>query len=393
MKKVAIVYHYLAHYRLPIFQELMKDDSIQYTLISGDTSEININKIPTTLATQEPKNGGLRWHILKNSWILKDKFLWQHGLISIIQENKYDAYIFLGNPYHISTWFSVIIARLNKKKVFYWMHGFYKKKITSVDYIKLFLFYQLANGFFLYGNRAKKRLEELGIKTQENINVIYNSLDYENSLRFRRQIDQTSIFNFRLNLFKDPSLPTICFIGRVNLTKRIDLLIEVQKLNFQKSGSPLFNLLVIGDGDELINLISFAKTGIDVQNNTAFVGAIYREEEIANLIQHSDLCVIPGEVGLTAMHSLTYGTPVISHDNLDIQMPEVEAIIPDITGDLYIYENLEDLRDKIDKWIQKYPVKSTKLIERCYEVIDKYYNPNYQSSVFKKVLLANLIDL
>ena len=41
----------------------------------------------------------------------------------------------------------------------------------------------------------------------------------------------------------------------------------------------------------------------------------------------SDLTVSPGNIGLTAIHSLSYGTPVCSHSNFNNQMPESEAII------------------------------------------------------------------
>ena len=57
----------------------------------------------------------------------------------------------------------------------------------------------------------------------------------------------------------------------------------------------------------------------------------------------SDLCVIPGNVGLSAMHAFSVGLPVISHDNFDIQMPEFEAIIDSKTGSFYKHGNIEDL--------------------------------------------------
>ena len=41
-----------------------------------------------------------------------------------------------------------------------------------------------------------------------------------------------------------------------------------------------------------------------------------------------DITVSPDKVGLTAIHSMAYGRPVITHDNMDRQGPEVEAVIP-----------------------------------------------------------------
>ena len=42
--------------------------------------------------------------------------------------------------------------------------------------------------------------------------------------------------------------------------------------------------------------------------------------------------VSPGNVGLTAIHSLSYGTPVLTHNNFNNQMPEVESIQPGFNG-------------------------------------------------------------
>ena len=64
-----------------------------------------------------------------------------------------------------------------------------------------------------------------------------------------------------------------------------------------------------------------------MEGNCIFYGATYDEKELSKLIYMSDLTVSPGNIGLTAIHSLSYGTPVCSHSNFNNQMPESEAII------------------------------------------------------------------
>ncbi len=96
------------------------------------------------------------------------------------------------------------------------------------------------------------------------------------------------------------------------------------------------------------------------------------------------ICISPGNVGLTAMHSLVYGTPVITHNNFANQMPEFEAIIPGKTGDFFIEDNVDDLANVIEKWIKK--PESQEISNNCFDIIDKYYNPNYQLSVIKGVI-------
>jgi glycosyltransferase involved in cell wall biosynthesis len=385
MKKVAIIYHYLALYRLPIFQEFMESKVCEYTLFSGIESDINIEKINEHLADEPILNGGLRWKFLKNKWFYKKQFLWQKGLLKILLRGDYDSYIFLGSPYFISTWFAVIIARLRNKKVYYWMHGIYRDKLRIMDYFKLFVFYKLANGVFLYGNRAANILKKYKIKNDRNINVVYNSLDYRKCFNIRRKITIFEIKQFRENHFRE-DVPIVVFIGRLNRVKRIDMLIKAQNLLKTKYEKIFFNIILIGDGEEKENLICQAHN-YDLDKNILFTGALYAEENIATLMMYADLCVTPGEIGLTAIHSLSYGTPVISHNNLNIQMPEIESIEEGITGGLYEYNNYEKLAEKIEEWLLINPVKTEATMHNCYKIIDNYYNPSYQAKIFDTILM------
>jgi glycosyltransferase involved in cell wall biosynthesis len=381
--KVAIVYHYLAHYRLPIFQELMRNKDVEYTIYSGNKSDIEIKKVDVHYSTLAINNGGLRWIELENKWFLNNKILYQSGLIKTVFSGKYDAYIFLGNPFHISTWIASIIARIKGNNVYYWMHGFYRNTIRPVDYLKLFLFYKIPTGFLLYGNRSLEMLRKHKIKRDENMRVIYNSLNYEESSRVRKVPTQEEVIRFRRKFFKYDQLPTVVFVGRLNGVKKIDyLLTALKQLLIKKSN--IFNLLLIGDGEENESLKSLSSK-LELSDYVHFYGACYDEDINGYLLMHSDLCVTPGEVGLTAIHSLSYGTPIISHNNMEIQMPEVEAIIPGVTGDLYEYQSLENLVNRIEHWFHLYPVKSESISHDCFAIIDEYYNPKFQASVINKL--------
>jgi len=385
MKKAAIIYHYIALYRLPIFHELMKSDIIDFTLISGNTSEINIKKVPDEYAKIPINKGGLNWKFLENIWIKNKQFLWQKGLLKLVLKSDFDIYIFLGSPYHLSTWCAAILARLKGKQVYYWMHGVYKDKPTKIDWVKLNIFYKIANGFFLYGNRSLEILKKHKVKANNKMHVIYNSLDYEKSLSYRNNLDLANIEIYRKKYFDNELLPTIIFIGRLNFVKRIDMLLEAQDMLRKKHNKNIFNLLIIGDGEERKNLEQQTDY-LKLSQNVKFLGAIYDEKLNSELLMYSDLCVTPGEVGLTAMHAMSYGTPVISHDNLNLQMPEVEAIIQGKTGDLYEYLNVESLAKSIENWFTKHPKKSKDVIESCFNIIDKYYNPKFQRKVLEEAL-------
>ena len=377
MKNVAIIYHYFASYRIPILRKLMTSEHVKYFLYSGISSEIEIKKIDPNFSRIPITKSGLRWFFLKNKWLLNKRFLWQTGLLTMILNTSYDSYIFLGSPYHLSTWVAAIIVRVKNKKVYFWMHGVYKEKLSFVDYIKLFVFYKIANGYFLYGNRSASILRRYKIRSSKNIHIVYNSLDYYKCLKMRKDITKDDIFSFRKIMFNDENIPIVCFIGRLNRTKKIDWLLSAQIDLSRKYNKSFFNAIIIGDGAEKANLEVLARDG-NMLNHVYFTGSLYKEREISKILMHSDVCINPGEIGLTCIHSMSYGTPVISHNNLNKQMPEVEAVDCGLTGDLYDYEDYDSFLAVIEKWFKTYPIKDTDIIKKCQFTVDSYYNPNYQ---------------
>jgi glycosyltransferase involved in cell wall biosynthesis len=118
-----------------------------------------------------------------------------------------------------------------------------------------------------------------------------------------------------------------------------------------------------------------------------FNGPCYGEENLAPLLMLSDLCVAPGEVGLTAMHVLAYGTPVITHDNPEKQMPEFESIIPGKSGLFFSEGDVDDLAAKIRDWLETNPDRNV-VRNACYAVIDKYYNPHTQLDILNAAVMG-----
>jgi glycosyltransferase involved in cell wall biosynthesis len=141
---------------------------------------------------------------------------------------------------------------------------------------------------------------------------------------------------------------------------------------------------MIGDGKDRKDLEQLA-VDLKLNDRVWFYGACYEEATIASLLYNADVCVSPGEVGLTAMHAMSYGTPVITHNDFSQQMPEFEAIIPRQTGSFFERDNVESLSEVLNDWLHLHPVKSETVVKACFDVIDTYYNPNYQIKFLKQL--------
>jgi glycosyltransferase involved in cell wall biosynthesis len=185
-----------------------------------------------------------------------------------------------------------------------------------------------------------------------------------------------------LDHFKNTN-PTLLFIGRLTKIKKLHLLIEAMQLAFEEGN--YFNLVIIGEGTEKQLLETLVEKS-NLKQNTWFYGSCYEEGRIGDLIYNADVCVSPGNIGLTAIHSLMYGTPALTHDNFSNQMPEFEAIESGITGCFFKENDPVDLKAMIVQWLGKHPQKEKTLIKMCFEKIDMYYNPNYQIKILKEVL-------
>jgi glycosyltransferase involved in cell wall biosynthesis len=266
------------------------------------------------------------------------------------------------------------------KQVLFWTHGWLQEKGWLREVIKK-RFLNLADVLLLYGERAKVIGTRMGI-SPERMLVIYNSLDYMRQKRIRDEIRDEDLVELRSKMFGESTTPYAICTARLTPSCAFELLLSAQAILRQQD--KIVNIVLVGDGPERKRLESLAKSK---SLPVVFFGACYDEMVIAPLIRAANVTVSPGKVGLTAIHSLTYGTPVISHDDLDHQAPEVEAIIPDQNGDLFRRDDAEDLAKVLWKWCGRSWCDAEQR-EGCYEVIERKYNPASQKRTIEAALFG-----
>lgn len=372
--RAAVVYPYFAHYREPIMRALCREKDPVYTMVSGKRSDNpSIKQITYSNATRPPEEGGLRWLFVGNWW-LRGPLLWQRGLLRLVWSREFDTIIFLGNPYFLSTWIGAVLARLCGKRVLMWSHGFVRREKGLKGWIRTRL-YKLAHGMLLYGNWARNILIDKGFDPQ-TLYVVFNSLDYDKQFAMRKTITDRLRREKREALFANPDWPMIFFVGRLTPRKKLTMLLEAAA-KLREQGRDV-NVLLIGDGPARAELEAQVQKH-DLSDRVVFYGACHSENELAPLISAADVCVSPGEVGLTAMHSMVYGTPVITHNNPEKQGPEFEAIVDSKSGMFYPEGSVAGLSETIGDWLELAQSRSREEIRRdCQEVIDDYYNPHVQ---------------
>ena len=367
MNKLCLIFNIASHYRRNIYQLIDNTFDCYWFFGKNDT---DIKTMDLRLLK--------RVTIGRNIKPFKRKAIyWQEGVFRFVRKQDARTYLILGEPICLSTWVLFIKLKLSPstRHIYTWTHGWYGRE-TWIKKIVKKIFFNMTDGVFLYGNYAKRLMIQEGFDPQK-LYVVYNSLDYEKQLALRESLKAEDIYP---DHFKN-SNRTLLFIGRLTYKKRLDLLIEALfKLRDKKQH---YNLVLIGNGEAMERLKSLADEK-GLSENVWFYGACYDEAINASLIYNADLCVSPGFVGLTAMHSMMFGTPVATHNCFKQQAPEFEAIKEGETGTFFEMDQLDSLISAISNWFERNGERREEIRRKCFEEIDREWTPAFQLNVFKE---------
>jgi glycosyltransferase involved in cell wall biosynthesis len=368
MQKLCCIFNIPSLYRETIYRSIDNDYDCEW-YFEKEENDINVFDIKK----------------LKLAYVLPHKkivsrFYSMKGLVHRVwNRNEFDKYLIIGAPMCTSIWMLCILLRIfhPQKKIYFWTHGWYGKETMAERLIKKAFFY-LADEIFLYGNYAKQLLIKEGFNS-ERLHVIHNSLAYDVQLNLRNSMKQTSIY--RDHFGNDNNV--LLFVGRLTPIKQLHLLIHA--LNRLRNEGKFYNLIFVGSGEERANLETLVDT-LHLEPFVWFYGECYDEKTNAELIYNADLCVAPGNIGLTAMHSMMFGCPALTHGDYAYQMPEFEAIKVGKTGDFFERNNAVSIAKTIDAWFNKPDYDRNLIRKSCYGEIDCEWTPRYQMSVFHSVI-------
>lgn len=367
MVKIAMLFPYAPSYRGPIYQ--LMDENLHIDWFFCGNAKRNLK----LLDYQKLKN--------VNTSLIEKKIgpIKYYSGIGKLNLEKYDVLIIAGVYQNLTEWLIALKYGRFKKKpvVYFWTHGMYGKE-SAIRFKLKTLFYRSGQGIFLYGNYAKDIMLKKGF-CENKLRVIHNSLDYEKQLVLRHSSKLTNVYRDHFN----NDYPILLFLGRLTPVKKLDMLITA--VSHLRNEDENYNIMLIGDGPEKDKLVSQAEEH-GISDRIWFYGACYDETINAELVYNADLCVAPGNIGLTAMHVLMFGCPALTHDCFMWQMPEFESITPYVTGNFFKYQNQESLEECISEWFRVNGNCREYVRLNCYKEIDTKWTPSFQLDVLKKTL-------
>jgi glycosyltransferase involved in cell wall biosynthesis len=307
---------------------------------------------------------------------LGGKFYWQKHSVPLVFK-PYKKYIITGEPHCVSTWLILIIARILGRSTFLWTHGWYGRESLFIRIVKK-IFFKLSFRIFLYGDYARKLMIREGFPADKLIPV-YNSMDFDSQCKIRETLSYTDIYKKKFS----NEFPVLIYIGRIQKNKKLDLLIESISLLLNRNVR--CNLVIVGAEVEKTGIFELVEN-FNLSKYVWFYGASYNEQVLGELIYNANLCVVPGDIGLTVIHSFIFGTPVLTHNNFSQHGPEFEAITEGVTGDFFDNNSVADLSDKICDWINISSDKREYIRQECFKIVEERYNPYSQIAIIKNAL-------
>lgn len=368
MNKLCLITNIAPHYRRAIFEEIDKEIGCDFYIGDHIETELKIFDYHILVGFKKTVHNIFLHH-----------FYWQRGTVKLIFK-PYKYYIFDGEPFCLSTWVLLLFAKMLRKQTIAWTHGWYGRERGVKRYIKK-TFYSLFSKLMLYNEYAIDLMEKEGFD-KGKLSCIANSLDSDKELSIRKQLRPSKIYHSHF----ENAYPTIIYCGRIQKRKKIEQIFE--SMEILKRQGHIVNLVIVGkdvDGASLTKDIRRLK----LEEQIWMYGPCYDDYKLGELFYNATVCVSPGNVGLTAIHALTFGCPVITHDNFPYQMPEFEAIQPNVTGDFFKQNDIKDLARVILKWIEKSENNKSIIQQAAYKEIDSKWNTHYQIRTIKEMINAD----
>ncbi|MGN0189656.1 MAG: glycosyltransferase [Candidatus Cryptobacteroides sp.] len=301
------------------------------------------------------------------------QFPWYCGIQHLAFSRRYKVFLITGE-FNWAYMPFLLFCRISGKKVYAWGHGL--KSLGRYAPLKRF-FYNSLEGYFIYGQKGLERMAELGFP-REKFYVVANSLCGRDELSMPLAHLASDVYARHFG----NTDPVLIFTGRLTRVKRLDLMVEALHL-LPLSGSR-FNAVLVGDGVCRGELEAMVKEK-GLADRVWFYGECYDESLLAGLIYNADLCLSPGNSGLTAIHSMRYGTPVATNDDFETQMPEYEAVVPGRTGVLFGKDSPSSIAAAVSDWFSKgYGREAVR--RECLGTLSEKWNSDAQMDVFRKVL-------
>ena len=372
---ILIFQRILTNYRLPIFKKL--NEEVGAVLCLGKNGPKGTFLIKTKPDFEHIKIKDFYPIATKEMLVFQDVF-------TPIFKYKPEIVIIEFALSIISNWFFLFLRPFFKYKIVLWSHGHSRKrgfnpKISLSDKLRRY-WMNKADAIILYSYNSKKLFGPFVFK-KEKIFVAPNTLDTKRLLRIRDDLEKSGKGTIRreINFKKKYNL---IYLGRLLKEKEPDRLLDVFKIVSRKLKS--IELHFVGEGPLYSKLLE-KSVGLNVR----FWGNISDDIFLGKLLFSSDIMIIPGDIGLSVVHSFCFDCPVVTKKQGKegpFHGPEIEYLINGVTGFLVEYENDYNIATVIIDFLLSSREVKDRFKKNIRKVIEEKYSIDSMIDGFKKAI-------
>lgn len=321
----------LPKYRIPVWRELAAREGLSTRIwysTDGAVPNIEAEGFEGRFVAQRRLPGG---------------FVWMGAQVRACTRREADVVILPWNTRQVSMYAALLRARLSGVRVVLWGHGYSKREAGWRAWLRR-ASGRAGHALVTYNRTAARSLVAAGFDEQR-VFVALNALDQAPIQKARRAWTQDPS---RLEAFcrehalgahaagASPGAPgqVLLFVSRLTHENRVDRLIDAAAT--LRSRHPGLVVAIVGKGEALEDLRAHARRA-GVEDAVRFLGAIYEEDGLAPWFCVSSAFCYPENIGLSILHAMGYGLPVVTSDKREAQNPEIEALEHEVNGLTYAH--------------------------------------------------------
>lgn len=345
--RVVLTQPTLTKYRVPVFRELASRPGIDLLVVHGEETNM-----PTA------KADGFRTHLvpLRERVMGTEAFRWHDAQIDYCTRDKADVVLLSWSTRYLSLLPGLIKARWNGVRTVLWGHGYSKAETRLRDRTRATLA-SLADALLFYNHTAAQMYIDSGYAPPEQLFVALNTIDQDpiRSVRDAWLAEPAKLADFKKAQGLD-GRPVVLFVSRLQPWNRTDLLIRAAAS--LRARHPGLCVAIVGDGPASDSLRALSRE-LHLEDTVKFTGAIYGEDQLAPWFLSAHAFCYPANIGLSLIHALVYGVPVVTSREQRAQNPEIEAFRDGVNGLGFPQDELAGMTAALDRLLSDQTLQQT----------------------------------